>query len=258
MINDQQSAVTFATNDHRNFVSGAQRQTDLISIDALILLAIVQCMGTGKEKSEVFIRVVAPEMTQSVNVTDKDLRIALHFMISTATILEEMIRDMIKNPTMGVNWKIYQDKIKKYEPTYEGMLEDFLDNVFGEFSNRASIDHFKFSLAQHGWKYFELKNLNHLFAITLERCGTTQILDISLPVFENEASTHRQDESMQLLHDQSISHDYNGLVNKSLLFTNYATPSMVQEDPMESDAKVRIATEGEKIFQVRKTEESKE
>lgn len=104
-------------------------------------------MGTGKEKSEVFIRVVAPEMTQSVNVTDKDLRVALHFMISTATILEEMIRDMIKNPTMGVNWKIYQDKIKKYEPTYEGMLEDFLDNVFGEFSNRASIDHFKFSLA---------------------------------------------------------------------------------------------------------------
>ena len=43
---------------------------------------------------------------------------------------------------MGVNWKIYQDRIKKYEPTYEGMLEDFLDNVFGEFSNRASIDHF--------------------------------------------------------------------------------------------------------------------
>ena len=84
------------------------------------------------------------------------------------------------------------------------------------------------------------------------------MLDISLPVFENEGSTQRHDESMQLLHDQSINQDYSGLVNKSLLFTNYQTPSMVQEDPMESDAKVRIATEGEKVFQVRKTEESKE
>ena len=102
-------------------------------------------------------------------------------MISIATIFEEMVRDMTKNPTMGVNWKIYQDKIKKYEPTYEGMLEDFLDNVFGEFSNRATQQHFLLSLSQHGWKYFEIKNLNHLFAITLERCGTTQILNVSLP-----------------------------------------------------------------------------
>jgi len=58
-----QSAVTFATNENHNFVSGAQqRQTDLISIDALILLALVHCDGTGKEKAEVFLRVVSPEM----------------------------------------------------------------------------------------------------------------------------------------------------------------------------------------------------
>ena len=42
------------------------------------------------------------------------------------------------------------------------------------------------------------------------------------------------------------------------MFNNYQTPSMVQEDPMEGNSKVRVATEGEKIFQVRKTEESKE
>jgi len=28
-------------------------------------------------------------------------------MISIATILEEMIREMVKNPTMGINWRIY-------------------------------------------------------------------------------------------------------------------------------------------------------
>mmetsp|Transcript_2333 Transcript_2333/g.3186 ORF Transcript_2333/g.3186 Transcript_2333/m.3186 type:complete len:82 (+) Transcript_2333:896-1141(+) len=81
------------------------------------------------------------------------------------------------------------------------MLEDFLDNVFGEFSNRASLDHFAQSLAHHSWKYFEMNNLNHLFVITLERCGTTNVLDVSLPQFEQEASTHRHDESMQLVHD---------------------------------------------------------
>ena len=54
---------------------------------------------------------------------------------------------MVKNPTMGVNWRIYQDKIKKFEPTFEGMIEDFNDNVFGEFSRRSSEDHFIKSLA---------------------------------------------------------------------------------------------------------------
>lgn len=94
-------------------------------------------------------------MTRQVPITDNDLKTALHFLISTATIVEEVTKEMTKNPTMGVNWRIYQDKVKRFGPTYEGIIEDFLDNVFGEFTRRASADHFVMSLAQHSWKYFE-------------------------------------------------------------------------------------------------------
>lgn len=48
---------------------------------------------------------------------------------------------------MGVNWKIYQDRVRKFEPTYEGMIEEFLDNIFGSQSRRASYEHFTKSLA---------------------------------------------------------------------------------------------------------------
>ena len=73
-----------------------------------------------------------------MQVDDKDLRTAVHFMISIATIFEEMTRDLARNPSINVDWKIYKQKMLKYEPTYEGMLEDFLDCVFGEYSNRAT------------------------------------------------------------------------------------------------------------------------
>ena len=46
-------------------------------------------------------------MQQQVPITDKDIRMALHFLISTATIVDEVTKEMVKNPTMGVNWRIY-------------------------------------------------------------------------------------------------------------------------------------------------------
>ena len=98
--------MTFATNDNI-FVQGTNqpsRQTDLISIDALILLGCVQCGGIDEQKAEVFHRVVQPEMLSQIPISDNDVREALHFMISTATILEEMTRDMMRRPSMGVNY----------------------------------------------------------------------------------------------------------------------------------------------------------
>ena len=79
-------------------------------------------------------------MQSSIPLIDKDLRLALNFMITTATILEEMTRDMIKQPALGLNYQTYQNKIKRYEPTYNGMMEDFYDDIFGEYSNRSSKD----------------------------------------------------------------------------------------------------------------------
>ena len=75
----------------------------MISIDALILLACVQCSGSDRTKSEVFGRVFAPEMGEHVNQSDKDLKLAFHYMVSTVTIFEEMVRDLAKQPLMGLN-----------------------------------------------------------------------------------------------------------------------------------------------------------
>jgi len=83
------------------------------------------------------------------------MKTAIHFMISTATIIEELTRDMMKNPAMGTNFKIYQDKIRTYEPTYNGMIESFVDEIFGEYSNRISKQEFLTRLSQSGWKFFD-------------------------------------------------------------------------------------------------------
>ena len=102
-----------------------------------------------------------------VLLTDKDLRKSMFFMITAATILEEMTRDMITNPLQQVDYKLYENKIQKYKPTLEGIFEDFEDSVFGVFYNRRPRETFVDMLAVEGWKYFQVKNLNELFALML-------------------------------------------------------------------------------------------
>ena len=75
-------------------------------------------------------------------------------MITTATILEEMTREMIAHPEVKPNYKAYERKIRKYEPTIDGIIQDFQDTVFGEFLNRRNRDSFIEMLAHEGWKYF--------------------------------------------------------------------------------------------------------
>ena len=58
------------------------------------------------------------------------------------------------------------------------MLEDFFDNIFGEYANRTSREQFIQNLAYHGWKYFDLKNLNELFSIMYEKYGAVEDLDL--------------------------------------------------------------------------------
>ena len=84
---------------------------------------------------------------------------------------------MIANPEVKPNYKAYERKIKKYEPTIDGIIEDFQDTVFGEFLNRRNRDSFIEMLTQEGWKYFYISNLNELFAVMLERHGTVEISD---------------------------------------------------------------------------------
>ena len=125
-----------------------------ISVDALLLLGCVHCEGFDSQCSAVFHRIVAPEFDDIISITDRDLQTALRFMIITATILEEMTREMIAHPEVKPNYKVYERKIRKYEPTIDGIIQDFQDTVFGEFLNRRSRDTFIEMLAQEGWKYF--------------------------------------------------------------------------------------------------------
>ena len=111
---------------------------------------------------------VAPEYTSIVTITDKDLETAIRFLVTIATILEEMTLDMIENPTADVDYKLYARKIKRYEPTFKAMMDDFENTIFGYFYNRRNKEQFIEMLATEGWKYFSVKNLNELFSIILK------------------------------------------------------------------------------------------
>ena len=142
-----------------------------ISVDALLLLGCLHCGGLDSEKAQVFHRVVAPEFDEMVMVADKDLRKSMYFMIIAATILEQMTREIIDDPYSEVDYDSYQHKIDKYQPTLLGILEDFEDSVFGVFYNRRPRETFVELMAYEGWKYFQLKNLNELFALMFDKYG---------------------------------------------------------------------------------------
>jgi len=63
-------------------------------------------------------------------------------MILSATILEEMTRELIEAPTAKINYRTYQKKVKRYQPTLDGMMDNFMDTVFGEYSNRRTKTEF--------------------------------------------------------------------------------------------------------------------
>ena len=151
---------------------------------------------------------------------------------------------------MNVDWMVYQRKIRKYEPTFDAMIEDFLDCVFGEYANRGSYEEICNSLAKNGWKYFQLDNLNEFFAITLERCGTVEVPDVQLPAMEYEASEPIE---LSLLQQKMSELD-------AKKRQEYQTPSLVRDDDDEDGVglQVRMSTHSDKIFQVRKATESSE
>ena len=132
---------------------------------------------------------VAPEYTSIVTITDKDLETAIRFLVTIATILEEMTLDMIENPTADVDYKLYARKIKRYEPTFKAMMDDFENTIFGYFYNRRNKEQFIEMLATEGWKYFSVKNLNELFSIILKDNPPIDIEEEEPPVVKQEEPT---------------------------------------------------------------------
>ena len=78
------------------FSVGAERPSQSeISVNSLLLMGILRCRGSYKDKAEVFQRVVQPEGQRRIMITDKDIRLALYFMTSLATILQMMQNQMV-------------------------------------------------------------------------------------------------------------------------------------------------------------------
>ena len=75
---------------------------------------------------------------------------------------------MKANPAAEVDYNHYARKIKRYEPTYQAMMDDFENTIFGYFYNRRNKDQFIEMLATDGWKYFSVANLNELFSIMVK------------------------------------------------------------------------------------------
>ena len=71
-----------------------------ISVDALLLLGLLQCSGTNLEKAKCFYMIVQPSFDAYITYQDKDLQRALHFLISLSTVLEEMTQDMETSATL--------------------------------------------------------------------------------------------------------------------------------------------------------------
>ena len=55
------SVVSFGSIDNRFVPAPQTRQTDLISIDCLILFGLIQCKGDMKDKARVLYRIISPE-----------------------------------------------------------------------------------------------------------------------------------------------------------------------------------------------------
>ena len=54
---------------------------------------------------------------------DKDLKIAVFFLISLSTVIEEMTRDLMYNDDINVNYTKYEERITKNRLIYEDIYE---------------------------------------------------------------------------------------------------------------------------------------
>ena len=84
-----------------------------------------------------------------------------------ATILNWMKSDMHKkamrslerggrDDTTEFEFNIYSDKMIDYSVVFDEVVNDFINETFGEYANKVSSEEFLESLQFCGWKYFDL------------------------------------------------------------------------------------------------------
>ena len=64
-----------------------------------------------------------PQFEEHISMMDKDLKIAVFFLISLSTVIEEMTRDLMYNDDINVNYTKYEERITKNRLIYEDIYE---------------------------------------------------------------------------------------------------------------------------------------
>lgn len=84
-------------------------------------------------------------MGSHVLCMDKDIRLCIFMLCNMSTILNWMKTDMFKRVNRTtffddepdeVNYSRYSDKMVDYAPVFDQVVNDFVDEIFGEFANR--------------------------------------------------------------------------------------------------------------------------
>ena len=106
-------------------------------------------------------------MTPKLLVTDPDIRMAIFFMTNFATVMLYMQEKIGPRGRDLENFDVsfFSRKISAYELVFEAVTEEFINDMFGPYANQVTRQTFKVGLQIHGWKFFEVKNLNELFKI---------------------------------------------------------------------------------------------
>ena len=61
------------------------------------------------------------------------------------------------------DFRRYQQLQYEYRDVFDEVLNQFIVDMFGEFSSSVHNDEFIAKLRADGWKYFDRRNLNQLF-----------------------------------------------------------------------------------------------
>ena len=166
------TGITKANIGLAGLTSQIQRRAHEISINSLLLLGIIRCTGSYTDKAKVFQRVVAPEGQRQVLIKDKDIKQAVYFLTSMATILQQMQNEMIMEETPKTkdefDYKVWEEKIREYKMAFKQVYAEFNQDIFGDYANSCSQEDFIRRLKVCGWKYFDIRNLNELFFVRCE------------------------------------------------------------------------------------------
>ena len=108
--------------------------------------------------------------------------------------------------------------MEKYEEVFDSIINTFLEENFGPYANKVDSNSFVNALTVSGWKYFDLKQLNELFALKYEEMKQQGLFE---DLAEIEENTEDEDSFFSL--KPTVIFEDNQPATKSTLADQYLT-----------------------------------